>query len=142
ETCAILDALGAIGDKRAAPVLREYAERKLLSRRRSAVEALRNLGDDEGLDAARRRALDRLPPALQSLLQSLDEEDDEPEAVEKLSQAVRPLDLQAAGLALDTLYELATPLPVVAVRRLLREVRFDQANVWRYVKSVFKRAIL
>ena len=49
DTCAILDALGAIGDPRAIPALRDYATRKLLSRRRSAVEALRNLGDDEGL---------------------------------------------------------------------------------------------
>src|SRR5947209_12353114 len=35
DTCALLDALGAIGDSRAVAVLREYAGRKLLSRRRS-----------------------------------------------------------------------------------------------------------
>ena len=39
ETCAILDALGAIGDKRAVPVLREYAKRKLLSRRQPSRAA-------------------------------------------------------------------------------------------------------
>src|SRR2546423_9567773 len=49
DVCSILDALGCLGDTRAVPVLREYAARKLLSRRRSAVEALRNLDDEEGL---------------------------------------------------------------------------------------------
>src|SRR3954452_22696640 len=67
DTCAILDALGAIGDTKAVPVLREYAGRKLLSSRRSAVEALRNLGDEEALDEARQRALERLPDSLRSL---------------------------------------------------------------------------
>jgi len=54
ETCSYLDALGAIGDPRAVPVLREQAARKLLSRRRSAVEALR---------PARRRGRPRRGPA-------------------------------------------------------------------------------
>ncbi len=37
ELCPIRDALGRIGDPRAIPLLRKYAERKLLSRRRSGV---------------------------------------------------------------------------------------------------------
>src|SRR5207248_48309 len=45
EVCSLVDALGIAGDARAVPLVREYAERKLLSRRRSAVEALRRLGD-------------------------------------------------------------------------------------------------
>ena len=35
ESCPYIDALGAIGDARAVPALRDYAARKLLSRRRS-----------------------------------------------------------------------------------------------------------
>ncbi len=142
DTCALLDTLGAIGDAKAVPVLREYAARKLLSRRRSAVEALRNLEDEEGLEEARQRALERLPAAVRGLLESLGEDDDGEASVGRLTQAVLALGAQEVGLAVDTLYELATPLPVAATRRLLREVAFDQAHVWRYVKSVFKRTML
>jgi hypothetical protein len=141
DTCALLDALGAIGDTKAITVLREYASRKLLSRRRSAVEALRNLDDEEGLDEARQRALERLPDSLCSLLDTLGEEE-ATASVDRLVQAVKGLDAQTSGLALDTLYELATPLPVAAVRRLLGQTRFDRPHVWRYVKSVFKRSML
>src|SRR5207249_3533827 len=91
DTCAILDALGAIGDAKAVPVLREYASRKLLSRRRSAVEALRNLGDEEGLEEARQRALERLPDPLRGLLDSLGEEDDSTPPVDRLVQALQGL---------------------------------------------------
>ena len=142
DVCAILDALGAVGDVKAVPVLREYAERKLLSRRRSAVEALRNLGDEEGLDDARKRALERLPAVVRDLLNALGEDDDAAAAVERVCQVVWPLDVAQGGLALDTLYELGTPLPVAVVRKRLGEIRFDQAHVWRYVKSVFKRSML
>src|SRR6266542_2025017 len=142
DTCAILDALGAIGDAKAVPVLREYAGRKLLSRRRSAVEALRNVGDEEGLDEARQRALERLPASLRDLLDSLGEEDDTPASIDRLVQAVKALDAQTSGLALDTLYELATPLPVAVVRRMIVQTRFDRPHIWRYVKSVFKRSML
>jgi hypothetical protein len=142
DVCAILDALGALGDTRAVPVLREYAERKLLSRRRSAVEALRNLDDEEGLDEVRKRALERLPASVRDLLGSLGEDDASQPSVTRLAQAVQALDVQQMGLALDTLYELATPLPVAAVRRLLTSIPFDRVHVWRYVKSVFKRSML
>src|SRR5205823_5198883 len=105
-------------------VLREYAGRKLLSRRRSAVEALRNLGDEEGLEEARQRALERLPDSLRGLLATLGEDDDATTAVDRLVQAVKGLDLPSSGLVLDTLYELATPLPVATVCRLLAQTRF------------------
>src|SRR5262249_20194365 len=142
DTSAILDALGAIGDTKAVSVLREYAGRKLLSRRRSAVEALRNIGDDEGLDEARKRALERLPDSVRSLLNSLGEEDDTSASIDRVTQAVKALDAQTSGLALDTLYELATPLPVAVVRRVIDQTRFDRPHIWRYVKSVFKRSML
>jgi hypothetical protein len=57
DVCSIIDALGACGDAAAIPAVRPYAERKLLSRRRSAVEALYALGDEAGVAAARERAL-------------------------------------------------------------------------------------
>ena len=44
ELCTILDALGWIGDDRAIPLARKYAERKLLSRRRSGVGGQRDDG--------------------------------------------------------------------------------------------------
>jgi hypothetical protein len=134
ETCALLDALGALGDPRALPALREYAGRKLLSRRRSAVEALRRFGDEEGLSEARRRARERLP---ETVLAALDAA-----SPEGTAQAVLGLDLPQQGQALDTLYEVADPAAVAAVRHILSQVDFAQPHVWRNVKSVYKRALL
>src|SRR5262249_13179040 len=71
--CCILDALGAVGDTRAIPLLREQAARKLLSRRRSAVEALRNLGDAAGLAEARTRALGRLAASVRAQLADIEQ---------------------------------------------------------------------
>src|SRR5206468_7787217 len=68
DLCPIVDALGLLGDRRAIPAIRPLAARKLLSRRRSAVEALRNLGDAEGLAEARRRALEQLPDGAREAL--------------------------------------------------------------------------
>src|SRR4051794_7691980 len=81
ETAPILDALGRIGDARAIPAIRPYAARKLLSRRRSAVEALRNLGDGEGLVQARDRTLAELPPAVRDALLPIDALPPTPEQV-------------------------------------------------------------
>ncbi len=140
EICSFLDALGALGDRRALPVLREQAVRKLLSRRRSAVEALRNLGDSDGLAAARQQALERLPAAVRQVLEPLDPEKTEDGL--SVVQAILALEVQQRGLALDTLYELATPLAVAVVPAALAQVPFDQAHHWRYVKSIHKRAML
>jgi hypothetical protein len=142
DTCAILDALGAIGDPKAVPVVRPYAERKLLSRRRSAVEALRNLGDTDGLAQARQRNLDQLPVGVQIALAGIDENKTDPATFEQLVKAVQAAEAKLRGLIMDSLYELATPATVGAVLVLLRAVKFDQPFVWRYVKSIFKRAML
>jgi hypothetical protein len=142
EICSYLDALGAIGDPRALPILREQASRKLLSRRRSAVEALRNLGDTAGLAAARLQALERLPPSVRQVLEALDQENVDLGPVQTLAQAVLALEGPQRGLALDTLYELAAPVTVAAVRTALGQIAFDQAHHWRYVKSIHKRAML
>ena len=53
-----------MGDMRAAELVREYSRRKLLSRRRSAVEALRAMEDAIGLAAADERLMDELPASL------------------------------------------------------------------------------
>src|SRR3954451_13457984 len=106
ETCNLIDALGAIGDPRAVPALRPYAERKLLSRRRSAVEALRHLGDAEGVAGAAARAQEQPPEPLRTVLDSVDPHDGGPSAVELLSQAVRALDPKFQGLAIDSLHEI------------------------------------
>jgi hypothetical protein len=142
ETCAILDALGAIGDPRAIPALREYTTRKLLSRRRSAVEALRILGDTEGLAEAITRAPEQLPPALRAAFVSLDLNDGSPKGVEAIAQAVRALDPMYQGLALDTLYEQGSPAAIGAVRLVLTGVDFGRPYFWRYIKSIYKRSLL
>jgi hypothetical protein len=69
ELCSILDALGAIGDPRATEALRAQANRKLLSRRRSAVEALRCIGDTEGVNAACNRAIQQPPDGLREAVE-------------------------------------------------------------------------
>ncbi len=142
DTCALLDALGAIGDPRAIPATRGYATRKLLSRRRSAVEALRNLGDHEGLAAATAQAREQLPGPLRAAFEAIPPQDSSVGAVEALAQAVRTLDVQHQGLALDTLYEIGTPAAVEAVRAVLAESKFARSYLWRYIKSIYKRSQL
>lgn len=132
ERTSILDALGWIGDPRAIPVARQESEKKLLSRRRSGVEALRNLADDEGLAAARERSRERLPEAVQTACE-------EPMAT---AEALAALPIKDRGLALDTLYELGTNAAVAAVRMALISIDVETPHVWRYVKSVLKRSIL
>ncbi len=141
ELCTILDALGLIGDDRAIPLLRKYAERKLLSRRRSGVEALRGLGDAEGLAAARQRAIEALEPTLREALLSIDESAGG-DAVKTLRDAVVALPGRRRGRAADTLYELGSPAAIAAARKVLAKLPVERAYVWRYVKSVLKRAML
>lgn len=138
ESCSFLDALGMIADVRAVPVLREYAARKLLSRRRSAVEALRRIGDSEGLNEAHQRALERLPDNLRQQLG----DNSSPIHVAALAETLLELEAAPQGLALDTLYEIGTPATVQAVWKTVPQLRFDQPFVWRAIKSIFKRAQL
>ncbi len=142
ETCAFLDALGAIGDPLAISAVREYSTRKLLSRRRSAVEALRNLGDTEGLAEAIARAPEQLPAPLRAAFVSIDLKDGSTKGVEAIAQAVRALDATHQGLALDTLYEHGAPGAIGAVRLVLAGVEFGRPYLWRYIKSIYKRSIL
>lgn len=136
EVCSIIDALGWLGDARAVAAIRPYAERKLLSRRRSGVEALRNLGDSEGLAAARERTLQQLPQALRELVIAGDT------GIDQLKAAVLGAEARRHGLICDLLYELAMPETNELVRQLLAGMDFSKPFVWRYVKSVYKRAEL
>jgi hypothetical protein len=141
ETCSFLDALGMIGDNQAVPALREYAQRKLLSRRRSAVEALRQLGDTDGIVAANQRALERLPVLLRAIVESETPGPAGPRSM-ALAEAFVQLSPQEQALALDTLHELANPVTVGAVRLLLPQLTLAQVHLWRGVKSVLKRSLL
>ncbi|HEV7302370.1 MAG TPA: hypothetical protein VGN72_23730 [Tepidisphaeraceae bacterium] len=143
DVCPILDALGAIGDPRAIPDVRLHAARKLLSRRRSAVEALRNLNDVEGLAEARVRTLEGLPANVRDAIAAItDERNVSPAAVASLVAAVKAADAQRHGLCADLLYELASPVVVAAAVQLVSEMSFDRPFVWRYVKSILKRSML
>lgn len=132
DLCSVIDALGMLGDNRAVPPLREIAKRKLLSRRRSAIEALRQLGDTEGLETILAEAKTRLPDAVCNALS------DQPALITALADG----DPQRLGLYLDSLYELDEPSANQAIREVLDETTFPKAYIWRYVKSILKRAML
>ena len=143
DVSTVVDALGLIGDARAIPALRVEAEKKLLSRRRAGVEALRNLGDLDGLKAARERAVERLPEALKKIIDGT--------SAQAIEQALLTVDVKERGLALDTVYELAgLPASLQANARGLAQTargvvhasEIDKPNMWRYAKSVWKRAML
>ncbi len=138
ELCAYTDALGYLGEPAAIPAVREVAARKLLSRRRSGVEALYNLADAEGLKAVHERALAELPEEVRTAVEESD-------SAEKIAEALKNIkDSKRLGLYLDTLYELADPIANQAIQQVLdaHAQAFDQPFVWRYVKSLLKRATL
>ena len=125
EACPLIDALGRCGDGRAFVAVRENAARKLLSRRRSGVEALIHLDDAAGIAAARDRVRAELPDDL-----SLDAVDD-----------------QRRGQTADFLYKYAglanDPAAADAALRWAESLPFlGEPFAWRYVKSLFKRACL
>jgi hypothetical protein len=135
ELPVIVDALGEIGDPRAIALCRTIAEKKLLSRRRSGVEALRKLDDPEGLAAASVRAMERLPDTVRATLGG----DGAPGAT---VAALAEVSIKDRGLAIDSLYELGTPVSIAAAREAMVHAKIDAPHVWRYVKSVFKRSML
>jgi hypothetical protein len=141
EVCSIIDALGAISDARAVPLVQTFASRKLLSRRRSGVEALRRLGDDAALEQVLQQLRQRLEPTLQTALDEIDGQDDEAQAAAALEKAVLELPGKRRGRATDALYELGSPVTVAAARSLLAQLPIEQPFVWRYTKSILKRAM-
>lgn len=139
DVSTVVDALGFIGDAKAIPAVRLEAEKKLLSRRRAGVEALRNLADLEGMKAARARAVERLPDALKHIIDGT--------SAQVLEQALLAVDVKERGLVLDTVYELAGLQPnastlAQAVRGVMQAGELEKPNMWRYSKSVWKRAML
>jgi hypothetical protein len=142
DRCSIIDALGMLGDPRGIAPARAEAERKLLSRRRSGGEALRRLGDASGLAELRSRALERLGEPVRAALLAQDENAADKAAEEKLVAAVLASAENDRGLYADTLYEIASPLAVRAARALFERLPVGKPYVWRYAKSVLKRAML
>lgn len=136
DIATVVDALGMIGDARAQPALRTEAERKLLSRRRSGVEALKRLGDAEGLAHARTRAMERLSEGMRAALAA--------GSRAAVATALAAVPLKERGLAIDTLYELDDAAAREAALGALLDGAgtFTQPHVWRYAKSVWKRALL
>lgn len=139
---SIVDALGRLGDAKAVPLCRAEAARKLLSRRRSGVEALRNLKDAAGLDDAFERARERLPAAVGNALAAAKPDDVSEAAVQSVVAHFKGVDAKELGLCFDTLYELGTPLSVACARHGLGSVHLGMPHVWRYTKSIFKRSLL
>ncbi|MFO0629859.1 MAG: hypothetical protein U0325_30095 [Polyangiales bacterium] len=133
DLSTVVEALGRIGDARALPLLREEAERKLLSRRRAGAEALRVMGDAVGLAGVTQRARERLPDAVRDAWDRGD--------AAALEASFKQVDAKDLGLALDSLYDLGTPLAVDVTRALLRRVVVHQPHFWRYAKSLLKRAM-
>ncbi|MFO0708627.1 MAG: HEAT repeat domain-containing protein [Sandaracinus sp.] len=142
EIPLILEALGQVGETSAIPLLREYAGRKLLSRRRSAVEALRLLGDAEGLAASRQASLERLPDAVRNALAPIDENDLRKSTLAPVLAAIDSVSADKRGAMVDALYELDTPASNALARHALKELPVASASAWRYVKSVWRRAML
>ncbi|OGQ87917.1 MAG: hypothetical protein A2289_22690 [Deltaproteobacteria bacterium RIFOXYA12_FULL_58_15] len=134
DSCTIVDALGEIGDLRARDAVRTYADRKLLSRRRSGVEALRKLDDQQALTTAYERAREYLTD---TVVQALDVKD-----IDGMVNGAMSIPTQKVGRALDSLYELNTEHGNLAVERVLGQVTLGQPGLWRYAKSIFKRAVL
>jgi hypothetical protein len=145
EVSTVVEALGRIGDAQAVPAVRVEAERKLLSRRRAGVEALALLQDASGLAAARTRALERLPDPVRAVVTSA--------AVDAaaIANALTALDAKERGLAVDTVYELASSQPEHAAvfsagaRAVLLggdTAAITAPHMWRYTKSVWKRSMV
>jgi hypothetical protein len=142
DLSSIVDALGRLGDARAIPLCRAEAARKLLSRRRSGVEALRSLGDAQGLAEATQRAHERLPDAVRLALLAASADDTSAAAVQSVTQHFKSVDVKDVGLAYDTLYEIGTPLAVACALAGVAGANLGAAYTWRYVKSIARRAML
>ncbi len=149
DVSSAVTALGLLEAARGVDAVRAEAERKLLSRRRAGAEALRASADTEALASVRARALERLEPSLAKALATQDEALASPAGLEALCTAFDALPTGQRGLALDTLYELGTPLAVATTLTLLGRhekskaalLTFGAPQMWRYVKSIWKRSM-
>jgi hypothetical protein len=143
ELSCVVEALGRLGDPTAVPLARVEAARKLLSRRRAGAEALRALGDTEGMAEVSQRAVERLPQAMRDGWKAVDAGAVDEDALTDLEAVFAHLDVKEQFLALDTLYEIGAPLAVAFVRRVLTtHADLHRPHRWRYTKSILRRATL
>ncbi|MEM9194796.1 MAG: HEAT repeat domain-containing protein, partial [Myxococcota bacterium] len=142
DICPIVDALGWIGDPAAIEVARGLAQKKNLSRRRSGVEALRNLGDGDGLAQARQAAQARFPAEVLEVLSTADEGKVKKVDYQRLVKVIEGGDPRRRGLIADLLYERDTPLCNRVARDLFDRKHLSAPHQWRYAKSVLKRSML
>jgi hypothetical protein len=134
-------ALGRIGDLRGLPIVRAEAERKLLSRRRAGAEAARLLNDNETIAGVVARALERLPDGVRAALNAADA--NAVEAAANVADAVVALagdDADKRGAACDALYDVGSAVAVAAARGAILRLDIAKPHVWRYCKSMIKRA--
>lgn len=137
DISTVVEALGMIGDPRAIPAIAAEAEKKLLSRRRAGVEALRSLAAfpeaQAALEVSRERALERLPDGVKAVVDVASEQ--------ALTEALLAVESRERGLAIDTVYELGSTVQTRAARAALLASDFHKPHLWRYAKSVWKRAM-
>lgn len=149
DVSSAVAALGLLEAAKGQPAVKAEAQRKLLSRRRAGVEALRVSRDVDTLAALRPAIFERLPEPLAQALAAQDEAVASAAGVQALATAWDAVPAADRGLALDTLYELGTPLATAATLALLKRHEKNEATLrtfgaprmWRYVKSVWKRAM-
>lgn len=143
ELSCVVESLGRLGDAAAVPLARGEAARKLLSRRRAGAEAVRALGDAEGMAEVTQRAIERLPQAMRDAWKAVDGSVVDEDALTDLEAVFALLDLKEQFLALDSLYEIGGPLAVALVRRVLTShAEPHRPHRWRYTKSILRRATL
>ena len=133
DITSVIIALGRIGDPAAFAVIHSEAARKLLSRRRAGSEALRLIGDLDSLRTTSDAAFARLPVSVQAVAPGDD--------VDVLVAAVRALPRSEVGATCDALYDLGSAAAVACVRAVLLEVNFTEPGIWRFAKSILKRAM-
>lgn len=146
EISSVIDALAraakqdaGVADARVIAVASEQAQKKLLSRRRSGVEALRALSDASGIATAFESGLARLNSEVALLLSQMSHSD--LNNLPLLKSKLQTLSAPELGLTLDQLYEFDTPLTMAAVREMVFENALKPGR-FRYTKSIFKRALL
>ena len=143
ELSCVVESLGRRGDPAAVPLARAEAARKLLSRRRAGAEAVRALGDAQGMAEVTQRAVERLPQAMRDAWKAVDGSVFDEDALTDLEAVFALLDVKEQFLALDSLYEIGGPLAVALVRRVLTaHADLHRPHRWRYTKSILRRATL
>jgi hypothetical protein len=131
DISSVVIALGRIGDVTAVDVADAEAQKKLLSRRRAGAEAVRLLGDADAIAGVVGRAAERLSDVGVTAL------DD--------AAALKAQFLSLGGkrgAAIDALYDYGSDVAVDVIREQLATIDLWKPGVWRFAKSVLKRAMV